>query len=97
ERPLGGLPLRLGEVLVEHRDALLVDLAGELVAQQLQVDALVPGLEAPHRRQPAHLLAVLHRRGLDGEHSLLAPELAVARRDLEARDEALDVPFPWPR
>src|SRR5690348_7089493 len=58
-----------------------------------RVEARVPELEVPHRRELPDRLAVdAHRLG-HRQDPLGVGELAVAGADLEARGEALDVPL----
>jgi hypothetical protein len=70
----------------------------ELVAQpRLDLGGLgmgVPDLERGHRGEPPHRLAIAEGPRLDDAASVLVGVVVVPRGDLQARGQALDIPFP---
>jgi hypothetical protein len=83
-----GLGQRLVEVLASRPAQVLGDL--------LLVQPGVPDVDRAHRRERAHRPAVGARRATDGVAAHAAAESAIAARHLDARGQALDVPFPGP-
>ena len=91
------LGLRLGEVLLEAFDLLRRRLPAVLVEDALDVESRVPDVEVRHRRERGHRLAVVANGLADDAAPFLLGERPRTRRDLEAGDETLDVPFERPR
>src|SRR4051794_19777991 len=92
EGPQAVLALRLRKGLVVLVGVLLADPGPELL-EGLEVEALVPDVDRPHRREPAHLTPVFAGGARDGGAAIARLEAAVEPCDLEARGQALDVPL----
>ncbi len=91
------LLMRLRDVLFDRLHLLAIGDRGQISEQGVDVQARVPDIEVPHRRESPHCLAVFADRGENGGPSLLGGEFAIAPGDLKACGEALQIPLPWPR
>ena len=93
ERPEARAPAGLREVLLRLLQRRLPLDRAEPRQHLLHVDPGVPDVEEAHRRRVGHRRAIGLRGGARGRTLVLPPVAVVARRDDEARDEALDVPL----
>jgi hypothetical protein len=69
---------------------------GELGEDRIDVDVVVPDLEGRHLRSAAHGLSVGPDRSRDDVAPVRGAEAQIAPADLEARGQALHIPFPRP-
>ena len=74
-----------------------MEVALELVERLLYVEVRIPHIELPHLGEAVERAAVLLGAGAHGVSAVFLGEAPVAPANLDARGEALDIPFPWAR
>ena len=89
------LRLRLGDRLARFLQVALRCLSGKRGEQRIDVGVRIPHVEVPHPCERRHRFAVAARTRENRRLAVLFLHVVVAAADLDARGEALHVPFPW--